>query len=84
MIGKGDRSLEVIEAMKEYGCVYFAAVGGAGALIAASIREAEIVCYEDLGPEAVRRLTVVDFPAIVAIDASGRNLYTDGPANYRR
>jgi fumarate hydratase subunit beta len=76
MIGKGDRSGQVIFAMKKYGCVYFAATGGAGALIAQSILKAEIVCYEDLGPEAVFRLTIKNFPLIVAIDSTGNSLYT--------
>lgn len=84
MIGKGNRSPEVIEAMRESGCVYFAAVGGAGALIAESIKSAEVVCYEDLGTEAIRRLTVEDFPAVVAIDRRGINLYQQGPEQYRR
>lgn len=84
MIGKGDRSSEVIEAMRESGCIYFAAVGGAGALIAEAIKSAEVVCYEDLGPEAVRRLYVEKFPAIVAIDETGANLYRQGPAQYQR
>ncbi len=84
MIGKGDRSPEVIEAMQESGCVYFAAVGGAGALIAESIKSTEIVCYEDLGTEAIRRLDVEDFPAVVAIDSRGVNLYQQGPEQYRR
>ncbi len=83
MIGKGNRDAEVMAAMQECGCVYFAAIGGAGALIGQSIEAAEIVCYEDLGTEAVRRLTVKDFPAIVAIDADGNNLYESGPAQYR-
>ena len=84
MIGKGDRSPEVVAAMQEHGCVYFAAVGGAGALIASHIKTAEVVCYEDLGTEAVRRLTVEDLPVVVAIDSHGANLYTTGPPQYRR
>ena len=75
MIGKGERSEEVIQAMCQYGSVYFGAVGGAGALIARSVQSAEVVAYEDLGTEAVRRLTVKDFPAVVVIDARGNNLY---------
>lgn len=75
MIGKGERSSEVIDAMKKYGAVYFGAVGGAGALIAKSITAAQVVAYEDLGTEAVRKLTVEDFPAIVVIDSEGNNLY---------
>lgn len=84
MIGKGDRSAAVVAAMRETGCVYFAAVGGAGALIAEAITSAEVVCYDDLGPEAIRRLRVENFPAIVAIDSCGESLYTQGPAAYRR
>ena len=75
MIGKGDRSDAVIEAIKACGGVYFAATGGAGALIARSIRRAEVVMFPDLGPEAVHRLEVEAFPAVVAIDAEGRDLY---------
>ena len=75
MIGKGDRGDEVISAMKETGAVYFAAIGGAGALIAGHVEEAEIVCYKDLGPEAVYRFTVRDLPLIVAIDSRGSDLY---------
>lgn len=75
MIGKGERSAEVIEAMKEYGAVYFGAIGGAGALIAKSITSAEVIAYDDLGAEAIRRLTVSDFPAIVVIDSNGKSLY---------
>jgi fumarate hydratase subunit beta len=75
MIGKGARSPEVIDAMRESGAVYFAATGGAGALLARAIVEAEVIAYEDLGAEAVRRLVVEDFPAIVAVDASGASLY---------
>ena len=75
MIGKGGRSEEVIEAMHKYGCVYFAATGGAAALISKSIISCEVVCYEDLGPEAIHRLEVVDLPLIVAIDAHKNDLY---------
>lgn len=82
MIGKGNRSAAVVEAMKEHGCVYFAAVGGAGALLARSIVSSKVVAWEDLGPEAVRRMEIVDFPAVVAIDRQGRNLYETGPAEY--
>ncbi len=83
MIGKGNRSDEVVQAMQEHKCVYFAATGGAGALIATCIKSAEVLAYEDLGPEAIRRMEVVDLPVTVAIDCHGRNLYTDGPAAYR-
>lgn len=75
MIGKGNRSQEVINAMVENGAVYFAAVGGAAALIASSIHEATVLAYEDLGTEALRRLEVKDFPCIVVIDSEGHNLY---------
>ncbi len=84
MIGKGTRSQEVVEAMKQQRCVYFAAVGGAGALIAGSIKSSEVVGYEELGPEAVRRLEVERFPVIVAIDCHGENLYDRGPAEYQQ
>lgn len=80
MIGKGNRCAEVIEAMRQHGCVYFAATGGAGALLAQRIRSSEVVAWEDLGTEAIRRLEVVDFPAVVAIDREGNNLYESGPA----
>ena len=83
MIGKGARSREVIDAMVRNGCVYFAAIGGAAALIAKSIKKEEILCYEDLGTEAVRRYTVEDFPCIVAIDCEGNNVYESEPKKYR-
>lgn len=82
MIGKGARNNVVIEGMKKYGAVYFAAIGGAGALIASTIKNSTIVCYEDLGPEAIRRLEVVDFPAVVVIDSQGNNLYETERAKY--
>ncbi len=75
MIGKGRRSPEVIEAMKRNGAVYFAAIGGAGALLSKAIVESEVIAYEDLGTEAIRRLKVERFPAIVVIDSEGNNLY---------
>ncbi len=75
MIGKGERSCEVVDAMKKHGAVYFGAIGGAGALIAESIRDVEVVAYVDLGTEAVRCLTVEDFPAVVVIDCQGNSLY---------
>ncbi|HZK55958.1 MAG TPA: Fe-S-containing hydro-lyase [Desulfosporosinus sp.] len=84
MIGKGLRSLEVIEAMKQHGAVYFGAIGGAGALIAKRIVSAEVIAYPELGSEAVRRLVVNDFPVIVIIDHEGNNLYDLGKAQYRR
>ena len=82
MIGKGKRGLEVIEAMKEHGAVYFGAIGGCGALLSACIKKAEIVAYEDLGAEAIRRLEVENFPAIVIIDSLGNNLYQSGREDY--
>lgn len=84
MIGKGPRSAEVIDAMKSNGAVYFAAVGGAAALIARSIKEAEVVAYDDLGPEAIRRLVVEKMPLVVAIDSEGNSLYESGPAEFSR
>ena len=84
MIGKGLRSEEVIEAMQEHGAVYFGAIGGAGALIAKRIVAAEVIAFPELGPEAVRRLEVKDFPAIVIIDSRGNNLYETGKAQYRQ
>ncbi len=82
MIGKGKRSREVIDAMKRNSAVYLGAIGGAAALIAKRIAEAEVVCYEDLGSEAIRRLTVRDFPATVIIDSRGDNLYEIGVQRY--
>ena len=82
MIGKGKRSPEVIEAMKECGAVYFGAIGGCGALLSSCIKKAEIVCYEDLGAEAVRRLEVEDLPVVVIIDSEGNNLYEIGRKEY--
>ncbi len=82
MIGKGKRGPEVIDAMKKHGAVYFGAIGGCGALLAECIKEAEIVAYEDLGAEAIRRLVVKDFPVVVIIDSEGNNLYETGKANY--
>jgi len=84
MVGKGLRSPEVIEAMKKHGAVYFGAIGGAGALIAQHIVSAEVIAYPELGPEAVRRLIVKDFPVIVIIDHDGNNLYEIGKAQYRK
>lgn len=82
MIGKGARSAQVVEAMKECGAVYFAAIGGAGAVMASCVKQAEVVCYDELGSEAVRRLTVENMPLTVIIDSEGHNLYEDGPAQY--
>ena len=82
MIGKGNRSQAVVDAMKKYGVVYFAAVGGAGALIAKKIKSYTILAYEELGPEAIASMEVVDFPAIVVMDTDGRDFYQVGQAPY--
>jgi fumarate hydratase subunit beta len=82
MIGKGKRNQEVRDAMAEHKAVYFAAIGGAGALMAESIHSAEVIAYEELGPEAVRRLEVKDFPVIVANDTHGGDLYEEGVREY--
>ncbi len=82
MIGKGNRTPEVIEAMKKHKAVYFAATGGTGALIARHITSSEVVAYEDLGPEAIRRLEVEDFPVIVINDVEGNDLYRQGVEEY--
>ncbi|MCL1908745.1 MAG: Fe-S-containing hydro-lyase [Holophagaceae bacterium] len=83
MIGKGNRSPEVIDAMKAHGAVYFAATGGAGALIAQCIKKSTCIAYEELGPEAIYKMEVEDFPMLVAIDSRGGNLYITGPEQYR-
>ena len=83
MIGKGEVGKGVIEAMKKHGAVYFAAVGGAGALIAKAIKKSTAIAYEELGAEAICRMEVEDFPAIVAQDAQGGNLYVEGLAKYQ-
>lgn len=82
MIGKGARLPEVIDAMKEYSGIYFGAIGGAGALLARCIKKCEMIAYEDLGAEALRKLYVEDMPLVVIIDSEGNNLYETGPANY--
>lgn len=82
MIGKGKRGPEVIEAMKKHGAVYFGAIGGCGALLSKCIKKAEVIAYDDLGAEAIRRLEVEDFPVIVVIDSEGNNLYEIGKAKY--
>ena len=82
MIGKGKRSPEVIAAMQECGAVYFGAIGGCGALLSRCIKKAEVIAYEDLGAEAIRRLEVENFPVVVIIDSEGNNLYETGKANY--
>lgn len=84
MIGKGERDQEVIDAIVRNQAAYFAAVGGAGALIAKCIQSAEVVAFDDLGCESVKRMEVRDLPLTVAIDASGANLYESGKAQYRR
>jgi len=83
-IGKGLRSKEVLDAMKKHKAVYFGAVGGAAALIARTIKKAEVIAYDDLGPEAIRRIEVVDFPAIVVNDAIGGDLFSQGVEKWRR
>ncbi|MGE5396132.1 MAG: FumA C-terminus/TtdB family hydratase beta subunit [Chitinophagales bacterium] len=75
MIGKGQRSPEVVQAIRDYGAVYFVTVGGAGALLSTKIKKAEVVAYPELGPEAVMRLEIVEFPCLVAIDSMGNSLY---------
>ena len=82
MIGKGKRNADVINAMKEHGAVYFGAIGGCGALLSKCIKKAEIVAYEDLGAEAIRKLEVEDFPVVVIIDSEGNNLYESGRKEY--
>ncbi len=84
MIGKGVRSEEVRRAMWEHGCVYFGAIEGTAALLARCVKEAEIVAYEDLGAEAIRRLVVEDFPVVVINDLYGGDLYEEGRKRWRR
>ena len=84
MIGKGPRSADVAEAARRCGAVYFAATGGAGALLAGCVESCELVAWEDLGPEAVRRLVVRDMPLTCALDARGGELYVEGPRAYRQ
>lgn len=84
MIGKGARDEKVKKAMRDYKAVYFGAIGGAGALISKCIVKSEIIAYEDLGPEAIRKLEVVDFPAVVINDAAGGDLYEQGRKEYCR
>jgi fumarate hydratase subunit beta len=84
MIGKGSRSQEVIDAMVKYKCVYFGATGGAAALLAKSVRKVEVIAYEELGPEAIRRLEVENFPVIVINDIHGQDLYQEGKKQYSR
>jgi len=84
MIGKGARSPAVVAAIKEFGAVYFGAIGGAGALLARCVESSEVVAYEDLGAEAIRRLKVRDMPLTVIIDCEGNDLYIRGRAEYLR
>ena len=84
MIGKGKRSQEVIDAVVRNGCVYFAAVGGAGALLSKRILSSEVVAYDDLGTEAIRKLQVTDFPVIVVIDSEGNTLYETAIRKYEK
>lgn len=84
MIGKGLRSAEVVESMKKHCVVYFAAIGGAGALLAKAIKEAEVVAFPELGPEAIYKLRVEQFPVTVVIDCEGNDLYQTGRAQYEK
>ncbi len=84
MLGKGPRSQEVIDSMKKNKAVYLAAIGGAAVVIADSIKEAEVIAYEDLGPEAIRKLRVQNFPCIVANDTDGNDIYKEGVEKFRR
>lgn len=84
MIGKGLRSREVVEAIVEYKAVYFAAIGGAGALLADSIKEAEVLAFPDLGPEAIYKLRVENFPVVVVIDSKGNDLYKIGRERFKK
>jgi len=83
MMGKGERSAEVIEAIKQHGAVYLITIGGAGALLSIKVRDCQVVAYADLGAEAVLKLEVERFPAIVAVDSLGNDLCKIGPAKYR-
>lgn len=84
MIGKGKRTQDVMDAIVRNGCVYFAAVGGAGALLSKCIKRSEVIAYDDLGTEAIRRLEVEDFPVIVVIDSEGHNLYETAIREYQK
>lgn len=83
MIGKGKRTKEVLDAIVRNKAVYFAAIGGAGALLSKCIKESEVVCYDDLGAEAIRKLRVEDFPVIVVADCEGNNLYETAVKEFR-
>lgn len=84
MIGKGKRTKEVVDAIIRNKAVYFAAIGGAGALLSKCITKSEVVCYDDLGAEAIRKIEVKDFPVIVVIDSEGNNLYEISTKKYKR
>ena len=84
MIGKGKRNKEVIDAIVKNGAVYMAAVGGAGALLSKCIKESEVIAYDDLGTEAIRKMRVEDFPVVVVIDSEGNNLYETAVEEYRK
>ncbi|HEX2741333.1 MAG TPA: FumA C-terminus/TtdB family hydratase beta subunit [Rubrobacter sp.] len=84
MVGKGSRSEAVLDSMREHGCVYFGAVEGTAALLADCVKEAEVIAYEDLGAEAIRRLVVEDFPVVVVNDLYGGDLYREGKERWRR
>ena len=84
MIGKGPRCAEVVQSVVEHGAVYFAAVGGTAALLSKHITFCQVIAYEDLGPEAIRKLTLVDFPAVVALDRYGQDQYTLGPRQWKQ
>ena len=81
MIGKGNRSPEVVEAIKKYKAVYFGAIGGIAALMSQCVKKVELIAYEDLGPEAIRKLTVVDLPLVVINDSQGNDLYFPNSKN---
>ena len=83
MVGKGERSQEVIDAIRRNTCIYLGAIGGAGALISECIKSAEVIAYDDLGTEAIRKLYVEDFPVTVLVDASGNDIYKIGREKYR-
>jgi fumarate hydratase subunit beta len=83
MIGKGNRSPEVVEAIKQYSAVYFGAIGGIAALMSQCVKKVELIAYEDLGPEAIRKLTVIDFPLVVINDSQGNDLYHSAQQKWR-
>lgn len=82
MIGKGKRTAPVIEAMQAYPAVYFAAIGGAAALMASCVTSCEVIAYDDLGPESIKRLTLQELPLVVAVDAQGGDAFAQGQATY--